>query len=318
MTAAVFLALTLVPLPSAGVGNQGWTYLIDKLLGDGVDREQVIQAFNDPRMPPFIGVDFSLARPHEPRSLYRRFLRWSSIISARRCRLQHADDFELAARSFSVPANVLAAILFVESGCGRNTGSHPILPRLARLAMANEPENLQRNLARFAASDGTLDPSTDAQVRARARYLEDTFYPEVRATFAVANRFGVKPLDIRGSTGGAFGYPQFLPSSYLRHGTDGDGDGRVSLYDTADAAASTANYLVGHGWHPGLTAAQRRAVIWQYNRSEAYVDTVLALSARIDGVPTTTGKTGKHARGGTRKKKDRPRSAQRARSPRRG
>lgn len=307
---AVLLVLMLLPLPSAGADNQGWNYLIDRLLSDGVDREQVVRVFEDPRVPPFTGLGFSAERPREPRSLYRRLLRVSSITLARRCRLQHADDFELAERSSSVPANVLAAILFVESGCGRNTGSHLILPRLARLAMANEPENLQRNLARFAANDGTFDPAIEARLRARARYLEDTFYPEVRATFAVANRFGVSPLDIRGSPSGAFGYPQFLPTSYLRHGVDGDGDGLVSLYDIADAAASAASYLEWHGWHRGLTRAQRRAVIWQYNRSDAYVDTVLTLAARMDGASAgTPRRTAARARRGQRTHRTRLRSA---------
>jgi membrane-bound lytic murein transglycosylase B len=193
-----------------------------------------------------------------------------------------------------VPASVLASILYVETGCGRNTGSHMILYRLARLAMANEPHNLQRNVARFTAARGTIDPAIDAALRVRARYLENTFYPEVRATFTVANRMGVSPLDLRGSLSGAFGYPQFLPTNYLQYGVDGDGDGQVSLYDTTDAAASAGRYLAHYGWHAGLTGAQRRMVIWQYNHSDAYIETVLTLAARIEAPPTL--QTAAHAR----------------------
>jgi membrane-bound lytic murein transglycosylase B len=119
-------------------------------------------------------------------------------------------------------------------------------------------------------------------VRARARYLYDTFYPEVRAVFALASRLGTDPLAIRGSGSGAFGAPQFLPTSYFRHGVDGDGDGRVDLDDPADAAISCASYLRGAGWRPGLSAAGRRRVIWGYNHSDAYIDTVLALASAID------------------------------------
>jgi membrane-bound lytic murein transglycosylase B len=279
-----FLACLVVPWPSIA-DDRGWDYLTDKLIDDGVEREQVLRVFRDSRMPWFTGLDFSPRRPREPRSMYRRFLRGSTAVAARRCRTQHAADFEAAERASRVPGSVLAAILFVETGCGRNTGSSMILYRLARLAMANEPENLRRNLARYAAGDDVPDFATATQLRMRARYLEDTFYPEVRALFTVARQMGVSPLELRGSPSGAFGYPQFLPTSYLRYGTDGDGDGEVSLYNTADAAASAARYLTGFGWRSGLTRAQQRAVIWQYNHSDAYIDTVLTLAARIDGAP---------------------------------
>jgi membrane-bound lytic murein transglycosylase B len=302
-TVILVLFLTL-PYPRLAwcADGSSWSYLVEKLVGDGVDRDQVVQAFEDPRMPVFTGLEFSLQRPREPAAMYRRLLRSSSVAWARRCRARHADDFEPAARASKVSASVLAAILFVESGCGQNTGSHLVLHRLARLAMANEPENLQRNLERFGASDGTGDPRITARVRERARYLEDTFYPEVRATFAVANRMGVNPLELRGSPSGAFGYPQFLPTSYLRYGADGDGDSRISLYSTADAAASTAQYLAAHGWRPGLTRAQQRQVIWQYNRSGAYVDAVLTLAARIEQPAAATRRPARvRARHGARK-----------------
>jgi membrane-bound lytic murein transglycosylase B len=109
------------------------------------------------------------------------------------------------------------------------------------------------------------------------------FYPEVRAAFTVAEVEDVDPLELRGSGSGAFGYPQILPTSYLRYGTDGNGDGRIDLYDVDDAAASAAVYLASHGWQGDLTRAARRQVIWHYNRSEAYIDAVLGLAERLEG-----------------------------------
>ncbi len=282
---------------AARADTRGWNYLIEKLVADGVERERVVEAFADWRVEPFNGIEFSPNTPHEARSRYRRFLRPASIAAARRCRLDHARELEAAQRVYGVSADVLAAIIYVESGCGRNTGSSVILYRLARLAMANEPQNLQRNLDRWTTDDGTLDPATAARLRARARYLEATFYPEVRALFDVADRMGVSPLAIRGSGSGAFGYPQFLPRSYIEYGVDANGDGRVSLYDSADAAASCARYFAGHGWGPGVSQAQRRAAVWQYNHSDAYVDTVLTLAAHMHGGPIVQAKrTAPHAR----------------------
>ena len=283
----VVLGVILVEVCPVFADTDGWNYLIEKLVADGVQRERVVAAFSDPRVAPFVGLDFSPESPRESRALYRRFLRPATLAAAHRCRVRYAEAFEAAERAHGVSADIVAAIIFIESGCGYNTGSKLVLYRLARLAMANEPENLQRNLDRYTDGVGRIDPDTASQIRARARYLEDTFYPEVRALFAVADRMGVDPLAIRGSVSGAFGAPQFLPTSYLAYGVDGNGDGRVSLYDTEDAAASCASYFAGHGWRPGLSTKERRAVVWQYNHSSAYVDTVLALAARINAAPVT-------------------------------
>jgi membrane-bound lytic murein transglycosylase B len=281
----VMLGVLLLELSPALADADGWNYLVEKLAADGVERGRVVAAFSDPRVAPFTGLDFSPGTPRESRAPYRRFLRPATLAAAHRCRVRYAAAFEAAEQAHGVSADVLAAILFIESGCGYNTGSKLVLYRLARLAMANEPENLRRNLERYADGAGQIDPETAAQIRARARHLEDTFYPEVRALFAVADRMGVDPLVIRGSVSGAFGAPQFLPTSYLTYGVDANGDGRVSLYDTEDAVASCASYFAGHGWRPGLSTKQRRAVVWEYNHSSAYVDTVLALAARINSAP---------------------------------
>jgi len=278
---AWFLMLTAMYPAAAWADERGWAYLIDKLVTDGVSRERVLDAFRDPRVSAFTALEFSIYPPREPRSLYRRLLRPAAIAAARRCRARYADAFESAERAHGVPASLLTAVLFVESTCGSHTGSHLVFARLARLAMANAPDNVAHNLIRFSDADGTLRPSVEAQVRDRASELERTFYPEVRALFTVADRMGIGVFDIRGSSAGAFGYPQFLPTSYLEDGIDADGDGRVSLYDPADAAASCARYLARHGWRPGLARAERRAVIWQYNHSGAYVDAVLTLAARV-------------------------------------
>ena len=271
--------LLLLPRPAAGNGLQGWDYLVDRLTADGLARERVVAVFSNPRFAPFDGLSFGLDA-REPHSLYRGFRGASAIAAARRCRTENAGVLEHAEQAHSVPASVVAAILYVETGCGRNTGSSPVLYRLARLAMANEPANLRANLERL--TGDWPDPALERRVEVRARYLEDTFYPEVRAAFEVADRLGISPLELRGSSSGAIGFPQFLPTSYLRYGDDADGNGHVNLFDPADAAASCAKFLSAHGWHPGMPVRGQREVIWRYNHSSAYIDTVLMLAGAID------------------------------------
>ena len=260
-------------------GDRGWGYLKSKLVADGVPRGDVERAFADTRMPHFDGLFFAPYPPKEGKTMYRNFLGPSGTATARQCRAEWGQSFERAERRFGVPASVCAAIITVETQCGRNTGRSVVLYRLARLAMAKDPDNLARNIRRW----GAGDPGIERRLHSRAQYLEDTFYPEVKGVFTIAKQQGIDPLGLRGSGAGAFGYPQFLPTSYLNHAVDGDGDGRVTLYDPDDAAASCASYLAHYGWRPGISHEQKRAVIWRYNRSDSYIDTVLALANRVDG-----------------------------------
>jgi len=260
---------------------KGWGYLVQRLVNDGLDRTEVTSAFADPRVPAFEGLFFSL-EPRESKALYRQVLTRKSVLLARECREENAKALEAAEQAHGVSADVITAILHVETRCGRNTGSSLVLPGLARLAMANEPANLAANVERHATPEGVVDEDIAAQVRARAQVLEEMFYPEVRATFQVAETLRLHPLEMTGSPSGAFGAPQFLPTSYQRYGEDGNGDGRVDLFEIDDAAASTARFLEAHGWRPGLTRAEQRAVIWSYNRSDSYIDAVLALAAQLN------------------------------------
>jgi membrane-bound lytic murein transglycosylase B len=276
LLSAVALAVAL-PAPAAGPDN-GWRHLIDKLVADGVSRRTAERIFRDPNVPAFSGLTYALV-PRESQAAYRNFLKSDSVRRAKRCKQDHEAILRRAERDFEVDHNVVTAILFVETQCGHFTGNHRVLPRLARLAMANEPGNVNRNVNAHLAAHRDRPPAEVATLsRQRAQYLEDLFYPEVLATFTISQRLGIDPLGIRGSGAGAFGMPQFLPTSYLKYGVDGNANGSISLFDPADAIASCANYLKAHGWKPGLPEAERRKVIWQYNRSEPYVETILSLA----------------------------------------
>jgi membrane-bound lytic murein transglycosylase B len=285
--AAAVLPAPPVPPPAPSLEAQiveakGWGWLVRRLAADGVDLGTAERAFADARIPEFDGLYFSI-QPAEPRSMYGGVLRARSVAQARACVADHAEAFAAAERATGVPAELVASILHIETRCGRNTGNSIVLFGLARLAMANEPRNLSANLARRSANDGSLDPLVAVKVRDRAAVLDGLFYPEVRAVFTLAGQAGADPLALRGSRSGAFGYSQFLPTSYLRFGVDGNGDGKVDLYRIEDAAASAANYLASHGWQAELTRSARRQVIWHYNRSDAYIDAVLGLSDRLHG-----------------------------------
>ena len=130
----------------------------------------------------------------------------------------NAATLARAASETGVPAEVIVAILGVETFYGRHTGSHRVIDALATLAF-DYPR--------------------------RATFFKD----ELRDFLLLTREQKVSPLSVRGSFAGAIGLPQFIPSSYLRYAVDFDGNGRIDLAGSADdAIGSIANYFVRHDW----------------------------------------------------------------------
>jgi membrane-bound lytic murein transglycosylase B len=78
---------------------------------------------------------------------------------------------------------------------------------------------------------------------------------------------------MKGSWAGAMGQTQFMPSSYLKHAEDFDGDGHRDIWrSTPDVLASIANYLKAHGWRTDETWG--REVMLPRGREDDLVATV--------------------------------------------
>jgi len=134
-----------------------------------------------------------------------------------------------------VPAAIMVAIWGHESNYGAYTGDFDLANSLATLAY-----------------DG------------RRREL---FAGEFIAVLKMMDR-GFPRAQLKGSWAGATGYPQFLPSVYIRLARDGDGDGRADIWRSeADALASIANYFVASGWRRGSPWGVKVAVPPSLNRA---------------------------------------------------
>ncbi len=84
------------------------------------------------------------------------------------------------------------------------------------------------------------------------------------------------------STAGAQGPMQFIPASWEAFGVDGDGDGRTSVTDPADAIPAAARHLCASG---ADELVNLRQAIWDYNHADWYVDRVLRAAARYGRLP---------------------------------
>ncbi|MEL6915814.1 MAG: peptidoglycan-binding protein [Pseudomonadota bacterium] len=135
----------------------------------------------------------------------------------RRLTQKHASLLARLERETGVPGHIVLAIWGRESAYGRAAIPHDALQVLATRAFA-----------------GTR---------------RDLFTGEFAKALRITEETG---RSLRSSSRGAMGQPQFLPSSFLAHGRDGDGDGRVDIWSSeADTLASIAAYLSDRGWVAG-------------------------------------------------------------------
>ena len=256
---------------------RGWDYLAGQLKKAGVPESEITAIYSDPRMPHFTMIPFKV-KPKEPSTMYTSFNKDSFAHLGASFIEEYDHEFDKMEHTYGVPREVVTAILVIETQLGRHTGNEMIVHRLSRLAAVLDPNNVKETYRRLKATDSTV---TLDDVKARGRYLEETFLPEIPAILEISKRNQVHVFHILGSSAGAFGIPQFLPTAFIKYGIDGDGDGHVSLFNKIDALWSAGNYLAAFGYKSDLPYAQRRKVIWEYNRSDAYIDTVLRLSERI-------------------------------------
>ena len=139
---------------------------------------------------------------------------------------QHAALFAEAQRTYGVPAELIAAIIGIESDYGRNIGKHRAIDALLTLGF-------------------------DYPRRA------EFFRGQLEQLFLLEREAGLDIQSLRSSWAGALGMGQFIPSSYRAFTVDADGDGRRDLWDSpADIISSIAHYLHQHDWRPDRPIAE--------------------------------------------------------------
>ncbi|HXH02325.1 MAG TPA: lytic murein transglycosylase B [Candidatus Competibacteraceae bacterium] len=188
----------------------------------GLDRRWLYQVFGAAQTRPEIIATISKPAESKPWHAYRRiFLTEKRIGDGAAFWRQHAAALAQAERQYGVPAEIIVAILGVETAYGENTGGYRVLEALATLAF-------------------------DYPKRA------DFFRKELEQFLLLAREEGIDPLSLKGSYAGAMGLAQFMPSSYRHYAVDFDGDGHRDLWrNPVDAIGSIANYLARNGWRNG-------------------------------------------------------------------
>lgn len=137
---------------------------------------------------------------------------------------EHAALLDAVEVRYGVPKAVLVAFWGLETHYGSVKGSLNIPASLATLAY-----------------DGR-----------RARFFRGQLLDALR----IIDAGHVRAADMTGSWAGAMGHMQFMPSTFRAHAVDGDGDGRIDLWQSLpDAMHSAGNYLSRAGWRPNEPVA---------------------------------------------------------------
>ncbi len=275
----IILGFVATPL-SAPCAQDPFAPLKKRLIRDGYSAAQVETLFaSDPH--PLFKLVAGTFRIQESKLNYARFLEPGPISLAKRFVREHQDTLARAEKTYGVEPPVIAAILLVESGFGNGTGRTHVLSVFATFALMEETAVRNKVWAMLSPSDKKRwdRQSFDERLLKRSEWA----YGELRALLKLAQEQGLNPGSLYGSYMGAIGWPQFLPSSIVKYGADGNHDGRIDLYTSEDAIFSIANYLRGFGWGSAKTRAQQEEVIYHYNRSRPYVQTILDVAARVGG-----------------------------------
>ena len=204
----------------------------DELAEEGLDRERVLSLLASAQKQEKI-LEL-IARPAEKTLTwadYRRlFVQPDRVEQGLAFWQQHQQVLDQVQAAHGVPAEMILAILGVETRYGRHKGNYRVIDALTTLGFDYPPRS--------------------------------TFFRgQLKELFRLEQKAGIDISEVTGSYAGAMGYPQFIPTSYIHYAIDQDQDGRIDLLgNPLDAMGSIANYFKVHGWQTGQPVAARARV----------------------------------------------------------
>lgn len=221
VSAAVVAATEVAP-PTAPTTDKLAAFVADAAKSSGRDPDEIQAWLAQARYQQ--SIINAISKPAESKQWkdYRPiFLTATRIAQGRAFYAEHRDVLLKVQAATGVPAELIVAIIGVETSYGRVTGNYRVLDALYTL--------------------GFYYPRR-----------EEFFRSELAQLFALAGDEKFDLGSLKGSYAGAMGWGQFMPSSYRSYARDGDGDGRRDLFNSLpDVFASVANYFVGYGWKAG-------------------------------------------------------------------
>jgi len=234
-----------------------YVMVLERINKKTVPTQYIKDVFSNKNIERHQQIPERFARPYEKKSWeqYKKlFIKESRIIAGTKFFNENNDIILRVSKKYGVDPFIILSIAGIESNYGKHYKGFTVFNSLYT-QIHDMPKR-----AKWASKE-------------LASYLEYCY------------KDNVDPQSIEGSYAGAFGFGQFIPSSFNRFSVDFDGDGVRSPHGWPDVLASIANYLRENGYKPGSTNYDKDGDIWKsvwaYNHSENYVMAVLGLTEKI-------------------------------------
>ncbi len=231
--------------------------VLDNLQGSNVPAKYVKTAFASPTVQIHEEIVDLINKPAEslPYSEYRKiFITESRIRKGADFFRNNSPLIQTVTGAYKVDSLVLVGLLGVETYYGAGTGKYRVFNALYTIC---------------------------SRVPRRAKWAARELAELLRFSYSDKT----DPHGIYGSYAGAFGYGQFMPSSFNQYAVDFDKDGKRDPKGWPDTLASVSNYLLKHGYEPEGTDFSEGSKIWKaiygYNHSDNYVKVILELRSEI-------------------------------------
>lgn len=222
----------------------------------GIPKDFLEDTFNKNNIIIHEKIPGFFARPYEKKSwdVYKKiFVTPNRIDGGKKFHKQYGDQIQKVILDNKVPVDpfIVVSIIGIESNYGLNKGKYTVFSALYTqiLRMPKRSKWAKKQLVDF---------------------------------LVLCYQDKIPPHTIQGSYAGAFGYGQFIPSSFISYSIDGNNDGKREPYNWEDVFASIANYLVKNGYPTSNSDSKKiYKSIYAYNHADNYVKAVLSLSEEI-------------------------------------
>jgi len=279
MTLIILFFLVFSSMAASGKDKGQFEQLKKRLIADGFAKDRINRLYVHPDVFFETRGVTQYFMHNESRLNYDQFASRKFIKKARKYMAEHKDAFARSEKKYGVDKEVITAIILVETKLGTYLGSKSIINSLSTMAALSGSGPREYLWNQIPGDRRITRKEFDKKANQKANWA----YRELKAFLTYSEREKIEAADVIGSYAGAVGIAQFMPTNILALAKDGNEDGRVDLFNHADAISSIASYLKHYGWKPGINKKKAYKVIYHYNHSKYYVKTILKISDLLKG-----------------------------------
>lgn len=236
-------AATIKTVPT----NPRLAYVFQELRKEGLSQTQIDQLFRSKELQLYQLKKIAYKPVNWPR-FHKILLTEDSIQRGKKFKADNSEIITKVKKSYGVDESIIVSLIRIETNLGFNTGNYKAF-NIFYTKVIRDPKE---------------------------KWVNDAKHLIALSSYCAKEN--VDCFDIRSSYAGAIGLVQFLPLNLQKFARDGNGDGKIDLFNPADAIESAANFLVVHGWHEN----NRQALQEYYGSDPGYPKAVLLYAKAIE------------------------------------